>query len=181
MVDVNIFEYFNMPDESIQVGAAGDGYKNSKRIWSYTIYFHCISIKRYSRRYLLSNIWLLHAGFCPLKPSSQRLQRFHSVFFFIFGFPLSLSVYSQFQPHTLNWHTRSLSRLLNSFDKTKDLHCDFKIAQRVPNKGNQMEQKIMKTNGTGFTFSSMENRMSLKNTSQEAQKCFAEKCQRSSS
>lgn len=31
MVDVNIFEYFNMP-ESIRVGGAGDGYKNSKRI-----------------------------------------------------------------------------------------------------------------------------------------------------
>lgn len=108
MVDVNIFEYFNMP-ESIRVGGAEDGYKNSKRIWSYTIYFHCISIKRYSRRYLLSNIWLLHAGFCPLKPSSQRLQRFHSVFFFHFRFSaFSVAVFSIPTTNTLS-HSFTLS------------------------------------------------------------------------
>lgn len=56
------FEYFNMllelPRWLLKT-------VNSNRIWSYTIYFHCISIKRYSRYHFvrLSNVYMIAA--CP--------------------------------------------------------------------------------------------------------------------
>lgn len=111
MVDVNIFEYFNMP-ESCWGSAIQQWQSDMKLHHLLSLHFH----KALFTTLLLSNIWLLHAGFYPLKPSSQRL----NVSFFCVCFPFSLSVCWIRTP------TRSFLSFY-SFDK-KDMHCDFKTA-----------------------------------------------------
>lgn len=83
-----IFEYFNMLTEAGRWLTPPSSSKtvNSNRKWSYTIYFHCISIKRYSRSHfilslslsltLLSNIYdsymLWHMRvFCPVRTQKR--------------------------------------------------------------------------------------------------------------